>query len=251
MPAFTDPYADPDTGVLKNLVGASTWAQLDSREAAYSHLRYQMLMNEDSLTSQERGMLVSQDLQERLRFIHRFLFQDVYEWAGRLRTVNIAKMSDGGWFLPWDRVPTGLEWGFGELRDRYDFFRAADGRDSFIRMFARQYADLNYVHPFREGNGRAQRMFWNTVLKENSRYRVDWAAMDSRENNLASRRAGISGQIDSLVGMFAKIVYDTHLGQTQAPQPLPERPLPSPGQAEQAGMNAPGQGVGFDSMAGM
>lgn len=109
---------------------------------------------------------------DHLRAIHRHLFQDVYEWAGEYRTVNIAK---------------GPGRGFGDIKtgelDRYlRDIRQLVGRTgwnrlrrpAFIDRAATVFAYVNQAHPFREGNGRTSKLFMQHVAAQ-SRYALDYA----------------------------------------------------------------------------
>ena len=87
---FVDPYVDPETGLLRNLIGAHTKADLEMAEADLVHAR--------RLSLGEQHIKPTGDLAE-LRAIHRHLFRDVYVWAGQLRTVDIRKNVDGGEFF--------------------------------------------------------------------------------------------------------------------------------------------------------
>ena len=80
MAEFVDPYLDPETGVLRNLVGARTQTALDTAEGDLTFTRLVQLM--------DHPVRPTGDLHE-LRAIHAHLFQDLYPWAGQLRTVDI------------------------------------------------------------------------------------------------------------------------------------------------------------------
>lgn len=128
-----DPYLDPDTGILRNLVGAHTQADLDAAETDLVAGRT-VLLPATSLPT-------TADLRE-LRAIHGHLFQDVYDWAGQLRTVDIAKNLPGAeHFLPWSRIETAAGFLAEQLRDE----RMLTGldRDQFIERFADYYDQIN------------------------------------------------------------------------------------------------------------
>ncbi|WP_051191852.1 hypothetical protein [Microbacterium luticocti] len=92
MSEVVDPYVDPATGILKNLVGARTQAELDAIEADLVPIREVRL--------RARLPKPTRDLTE-LRAIHRTLFEAIYGWAGELRTVDIRKNIEGGeYFVP-------------------------------------------------------------------------------------------------------------------------------------------------------
>lgn len=86
--------------------------------------------------------------------IHRFIFQDLYSWAGELRTVNIAKKS---LFCLVQHMSGYAQTIFPAYY--HDCMRAKENPDDFIHVLAEHYADLNALHPFREGNGRSQREY--------------------------------------------------------------------------------------------
>lgn len=185
-----DPYLEPGTGVLRNLLGI---ADRDSLRAA-----------EDLLVSARLAELDVVDLPDSygwdlLAAIHRHLFQDVYAWAGSRRTVGISKGPDG--FVPHSLIESELESFAATL------VRAAPPVESpeFIRRFARMYERLNHIHPFREGNGRAQRAFWELYLREFG-LELGWASSDKVENDDACA-AGARGEFGRLEALLARIIH--------------------------------------------
>ena len=84
---FVDPYIDLRTGVLRNLVGAGTWDELRNAEGEFVAMRMSEFLGE--LPLEPTGTL------DDLRCIHRWLFQDVYDWAGEVRTIEIRKAGEG------------------------------------------------------------------------------------------------------------------------------------------------------------
>lgn len=91
---------------------------------------------------------------EHLKRIHHFIFQDLYDWAGQIRDVDIGK---NNLFCRVRFINDYAETVFGDFYSSCD--NNKDNKDSFIETLAAHYADLNALHPFREGNGRAQREF--------------------------------------------------------------------------------------------
>lgn len=195
MPDFVDPYVDPDTGILKNLLGLRTSASLDAAEADLVAIRRAEL---------ERSWpKPTGDLAE-LRAIHRFLFQDVYGWAGELRTVDIAKnLSGSEFFLPVSMIERATGFVVDELTA--DGYLKGMDRGIFIARLAHHYDQLNYVHPFREGNGRAQRTLWDRIARDAGWY-LDWTGVTGDVNDHASRVGSENLDLGPLIAMFDRIV---------------------------------------------
>ena len=118
-----------------------------------------------------------------LRAYHRFIFGDVYDWAGELRTVSIAKGSV--FCLPQHLESYGADI-FGRLAAA-DWLRGL-AREAFITGLAGFLADVNALHPFREGNGRTQRAFFSQ-LAHDAGHHIDWVRMEPDRNVTASAAA--------------------------------------------------------------
>lgn len=194
-PEFLDPYLDPETGLLRNKVDARTQAAVDEAEGDLSFARLVQLMDRPSKATGEL---------DELRAIHRQLFQDVYEWAGQPRTVDIRKNVEGAeHFLPVSMIRRAASYAAEELR--------ADGmlfgmdRDRFVDRLAHHYDQFNYVHPFREGNGRTQRVFWSRVARD-AGWQIDWRGVHGSTNDAACRAASERQDLGPLREMFGRIV---------------------------------------------
>jgi cell filamentation protein len=138
---FLDPNLDPETGIFRNLVGARTRKSLDDTEGSLSFARLVQLM--------DRPPKPTGDLAE-LSAIHRYLFQDLYDWAGQVRTVDIRKNLEGAeFFLPSGMIERASAFAAGK-RHADDNLRGLD-RERFIDRLAYHYDQVNYIHPFREG----------------------------------------------------------------------------------------------------
>jgi cell filamentation protein len=147
-----DPYLDLDTGVLRNRLGISDRAELTRAEADLTASR---------LYDLQRTRLTGDYDLDHLRSFHRVIFGDVYDWAGELRTVSIGR---GGLFcLPGDLLSFGSEV-FGRLAYA-QYLRGLD-RERFVDRLADLLADVNFLHPFREGNGRTQRAFLAQLARD-------------------------------------------------------------------------------------
>jgi cell filamentation protein len=192
---FLDPYLDPETGILRNLVGARARESLDDAEGSLSFARLVQLMG---CPPKPTG-----DLTE-LCAIHRHLFQDLYDWAGQIRIIDIRKNVEGAeFFLPSGMIERASVFAAGELRSD-NALRGLD-RAHFIDRLAYHYDQVNYIHPFREGNGRVQRVFWNRIAV-GAGWQLDWRPVHGDVNDRASRAASDQRDLGPLRAMFDQIV---------------------------------------------
>lgn len=154
MARVFDPYLIPGTNVLRNLVGATDEDALAAAENDLCSARAAILR--ENLPPAE-GTL------EQLRRIHRFLFQDVYDWAGEIRTIDMGK-GEGLPFQPLELFSIGVHYSEGVLRG--DDLLKDLGHEEFVKRLSVSYNNFNILHPFREGNGRTQRIFWEIIARE-------------------------------------------------------------------------------------
>lgn len=119
-----------------------------------------------------------------LRAIHRHLFQDVYEWAGELRKIEIAK--DGHQFQFRQYLETGMADVTRRLQ-KANFLKGLSWAD-FAAKAGEIMGDVNYVHPFREGNGRTQ-LYFLEQLAEQAGHPIDLRRLDPQRWIAASRTA--------------------------------------------------------------
>jgi cell filamentation protein len=138
--ADDDPYCYPGTSVLKNRLDLRTQAELDEFEATITAQRADEELPAGNLDYAHYCA------------IHHHLFQDVYDWAGKIRTVRVAKQ--GSMFC----YPENIDQ---EMRRLFDGLAVNENlrdldAENFARKAAHVVAELNAIHPFREGNGRTQ-----------------------------------------------------------------------------------------------
>ena len=196
MAEVLDPYLDPDTGLLSNLVGARTKADLEAAEGALVFARLVQLV--------EHPVPATGDLDE-FRAIHRHLFQDVYAWAGQLRTVDLRKNVDGAdFFLPVVMIGRASQYAAEELQG--DRMLSGLDRERFIERLSYHYDQWNYLHPFREGNGRTQRVFWNRIAAD-AGWQLDWRGVQGAVNDAACRAASDKREFGPLRAMFDQVVH--------------------------------------------
>jgi cell filamentation protein len=193
--SFIDPYVDSETGLLKNLLNAKTAEELQEVEA--------QIVFANELELESMAIPRTNDLEE-LLLIHKGLFKGVYEWAGQIRTVDIKKNNEGAeYFLLVGKIVGATSYVFTELA-KENHLKSFE-QDEFLGRLAHHYDQLNYIHPFREGNGRAQRIFWSRVAFD-AGYEIDWSAIVGNENDEASRLAAESMDLSTLERMFSRIV---------------------------------------------
>jgi cell filamentation protein len=155
-----DHYLDPETGVLQNKLGIREEEELKAAEASLVAWRSYQLV--------EKPIQGHFDL-DHLKAIHRHLFQDVYEWAGELRDIDLAR--NNSYFANHRYLIKAAGLIFATLAEE-NYLRGMDAAD-FSARAAYYLGEINALHPFREGNGRAQREFINH-LAHNNGYLIDW-----------------------------------------------------------------------------
>ena len=188
-----DPYVYPGTNVLKNLRDIRDWEVLSKFEMDMSTRRASELLKRKKPSGKF-------DIAH-LRQIHHYIFQDVYEWAGELRTVNIAR--PGQYFFAFHHmiVPC-LDTAFTKLTSE----RLLNGLDAvqFSQRAAYYMGELNAVHPFRDGNGRTQREFIRQVGLQSGQA-IRWSRVTREQMGEASKRSFHSGDNSGL----AELIHQT------------------------------------------
>lgn len=145
-------YVDPKSGVLKNLVGINDADDLLFFESVAVTKRIsELYLNPIKIIGIES-----------LFSIHKQVFQDIYAWAGKVRTVEISK--DGKQFFPTSNFETGFRYINGLILD----FKKIESNDKnkIAENLTEILDNINYLHPFRDGNGRAQREFIRMLALE-------------------------------------------------------------------------------------
>jgi cell filamentation protein len=185
-----DPYVYPGTDVLRNELGIRDAGELRRVESDLTYWRALRLA-----TTPIPG---SYDLAH-LQACHRALFAGLYAWAGQLRTVRIAKADV--FCLPQFIEPSACEI-FARLAREQHLVGLA--RNEFIDRLATYLGDVNALHPFREGNGRAQRVFFGQLANE-AGHRLRWELVDAAHNVTASI-ASTRGDLQPLHELLNEIV---------------------------------------------
>lgn len=155
---------------LENKLGIDNSALLAREEERISKQKAAMLFETEKLDSLEAGTLSA------LVEIHKFLFEDIYDFAGKIRTVNIAKHDFR--FAPVMYLETALN-------------NIEKMPQSSFDEVIEKYVEMNIAHPFREGNGRATRIWLDLILKRELGKVVDWSKVDKDDYLLAMERSPI------------------------------------------------------------
>ena len=132
--------------------------------------------------------------------IHRFLFSDLYDWAGEVRTVNISKK--GTQFAPAEQIENQAAQIFERLKTQ-NFFRGLS-HDEFVNEIVDFYCVTNVLHPFREGNGRTQRVFLTQLIR-NVGCDINFADMDTDLLMIATIQSA-QGVTDLLKVIFSESI---------------------------------------------
>ena len=156
--------------VLENKLGITTSAELAREEERLSKARALELFEKGLLDRFEVGTFRG------LAQIHAYLFGEIYEFAGQVRTVNIAKGHFR--FAPVLYLQAALE-------------QIGQMPQSTFDEIIEKYVEMNVAHPFREGNGRSARLWLDAILKKELRQVIDWSRVDKEDYLLAMERSPV------------------------------------------------------------
>lgn len=184
-----DPYYWQDIKVLKNRLQIREAQRLQQAELEFTALRSATI----ELGAAKPGF-------PHLRAIHRTLFQDLYDWAGELRQIDIYL--DNTPFCHFEYIEKEGNALMAALDAENGLADLA--QDKFIERLAHYYCEINMLHPFRDGNGRAQRLFFEQ-LALHAGWLINWQPVE-RDAWLKANRDGVSGDLRGLVDIFGKVV---------------------------------------------
>ena len=170
-----DRNLDPETGILKNRLGIVDEGELNKAKA--------------SLAAWRRFQLFQKPIHGRfdldhLKAIHKHLFQDVYEWAGKLRDIDLSK--GDSYFANHTHIESAARPIFQKLA-KENYLKGLDVT-AFSERAAYYLGEINALHPFREGNGRAQREFINHLAYANG-YFIEWKNVSAEDMIQASQES--------------------------------------------------------------
>ena len=155
---------------LENKLGIKSAPELSEAEERISKKKAVELFENGMLNSLEAGKFDS------LKAIHKYLFEDIYDFAGKLRDVNIAKGNFR--FVPLMYLEAALE-------------NIDKMPQSTFDEIVEKYVEMNIAHPFREGNGRSTRIWLDCIFKKEIGKVVDWSKVDKEDYLLAMERSPI------------------------------------------------------------
>ena len=171
---------------LDNKLGLTDSLELAKMEEKISKTRAKTLFEEQLLEDKAAGSYAT------LAFIHAFLFEEIYDFAGQIRTVNVSKGNVR--FAPVMYLAASLE-------------NIARMPQQTFEQIVEKYLELNIAHPFREGNGRNMRLWLDHLLKAELGQVVDWSHVDKEDYLLATKRRAVStGELKFL--LLNNLTYD-------------------------------------------
>lgn len=156
---MSDPYLIPGTDVLRNKLGVLDPDELDSKIHDIAIIESSFLFNEGPPV---KPLLTG------WRAVHKAMFGEIFDWAGEFRTIHIRKLDENGapsgYFTSPERIAAD---GKGAIQHLGATLRRAmtDDLARIADNLAEVYGHLNLLHPFREGNGRSQKVFFSAVCK--------------------------------------------------------------------------------------
>ncbi len=156
--------------MLENKIGLTSSADLAREEERISKKKAVELFEKGILDDLPAGVFST------LQVIHRYLFEDIYPFAGKIRTVNVAKGNFR--FAPLMYLQAAL--------DNIDKMPQSN-----FDEIVEKYVEMNIAHPFREGNGRSTRIWLDHILKNEIGKVVDWSKVDKEDYLLAMERSPI------------------------------------------------------------
>lgn len=156
--------------ILENKLNITDQAELAREEERISKIRAKEMFEKGYLNTLEPGTF------ETLKKIHKYLFEEIYEFAGNLRKVNIAKGNFR--FTPLAYLEEAVK-------------NIEKMPQSTYEEIIEKYVEMNIAHPFREGNGRSTRIWLDLILKKELNLVVEWSKVDKTDYLLAMERSPI------------------------------------------------------------
>lgn len=170
---------------------------------------HQFMLAEQDITAKKSAMLLGESSNifdfDYLKHIHKVLFEDIYGFAGQIRTVDIAKPGASAPFAHAEYIESEAERIFSNLSDKKYLINM--DLQTFVHEVADLSAELNALHPFRDGNGRTIRLFL-ILLADYAGYLLDYSQV-SAEELINADKVAFEGNSDLLYEMYNKITFKT------------------------------------------
>ena len=176
---------------LENRMGLGDSAELAREEEKISKKKAVELFESGRIDAMQAGTF------ESLQIIHRYLFEDIYAFAGELRTMNLAKGNFR--FAPLIYLEAALA-------------NIDQMPQTTFDEIIEKYVEMNIVHPFREGNGRSMRIWLDLMLKKGIGKVVDWSFVDKEDYLLAMERSPIK---DTEIKVLLKAALTEEIGSRE------------------------------------
>jgi cell filamentation protein len=197
---YKSPYTidGKDESTLKNKLGITNQEELDTVERMMTSFKLAKMYTQTGAKTFDTEHLLS---------IHKYLFDDIYEFAGTIRNENIAKSFT---FCLVHLVSQNLKYTLDQAKKKIPTIKS---RDDLLKFITVLYSDLDMIHPFREGNGRTEREFIRQLIdyicERNGLepYELNYKMIKSRDEYIAAIvKADALCQYDDLMAMFDSIL---------------------------------------------
>lgn len=196
FPDAVEPQCYPNTTIFVNLLDVISSKDLAEKEAGFTAIRLIELLQNPELVHQTFDF-------SHLKSIHQYLFQDLYEWAGKPRSYDMRK--DGNEFTPAKDLPKYEAQVFSRVAE-YCNNKQRPTITAAAKELASCLGIINIYHPFAEGNGRAQRIFISLLAKKFN-YAINWDAAYPWEIIETSKQVHM-GNYQPLEELIKRIIID-------------------------------------------
>jgi len=188
----SESYCYPKTSILKNKLGIKDDNALTIAEREITSLKLLKLFNMP---------IINEFNFETLCKIHKFIFEDIYEWAGQIRRGDFLSKGNSI-FCRGSYIAENAKIIFENIIKENNLLGLS--KSEFIKRMAYYMGEINALHPFREGNGRTAREFFRQ-LSLNAKYTLDFSKTEKKELLTADIEA-FNGKYDKLINILEKII---------------------------------------------
>jgi cell filamentation protein len=190
---MSDPYVYPGTDILINKYSIEEQKPLHKIEGMLTGRRLLELM---------KNPIDGEFDLKHLQKIHKYIFQDLYSWAGEIRTTNISNGND---FAHHMVVGMYFEESVSNSLKKTHYLREFTTKSVFVEKLAYYFDHVNAAHPFRDGNGRAQREFFRILALKNN-FQIDWSYTTAEEMIGSSIQSLVKNDNSGIKQIFLKCI---------------------------------------------